>query len=454
MNLLIWIVVFAWLLSSQALHSAPLLPLARPGALVVSSTPYHYEVTAFFCYHLQQLNFDVHTFLIQTARKSMEGVAFNLLYPFITSAQFFPVKYEHEPLQIPPNLRVLVYITMNTQEEYKMMCEYSKIHDQVYNLVDHVIMVNHRASSAPLVHTLCKPPKCTIFHLSRHVHNTALRLLQQHNVSNHQLAFANAVHKPKWYPQAPEKATLLMKKFTNMTKMLVIQGNIDTKRRNYKDLLKCVKDMRATGLDLQVICMGGQMINFQIPPEAKSYVTALQYLPFPDFYSVIQHADFVLSFLNKNNSYNNIRSSASVPTSIMNGAPIVLPGDVLSLYACLNASEAYRRMARPTDCASLQAALALSPQAYAHLRADTMACRETWLEHATQSIRAIVTRQYDKKGGIHELRCPVGEGFTSGDASDGDDSIGNATEPAMHLVAPKRPHVRRHHRDHRVSSDV
>lgn len=366
--------------------------LERPVALIVSSQPYHYEVVAFFAFHLRKLGCITHAWLHPFAFHQYHGVAESFISPFVDSIHYLGMAdIQNTTMAVPKRIDILVYVTMNSLDDMLTLCT-MRLHERVYDLARRVVMVNHHATAVRTVHGVCHAPKCTIFHLGEHIHTYAQRYLMENNASDFHLVWAFAVFPP---PSAatPAKVTELLQKMSNKTRLIAIQGSMEGIRRRYEDLFDCMRDIRSNGTDVQLLSIGARPPNFIIPQYIEPYVHVLSDLAYNDFYSTLTKVEFVVTFGNHRIRYDTVRSTASIPTAVMQGIPLVLPKSLLVLYPCIRAAYTHKRISNSDDCYSLEIALRLRKEQLTKVKEEAMKCRHHWLDMATGVIRGILERR-------------------------------------------------------------
>eukprot|EP01031_Cornospumella_fuschlensis_P027777 gene27777-33550_t len=361
-------------------------------ALIVSGSPFHYEVVAFFGHHLKRMGYTVHAWLHPSSRYRYTSVAYSLIQPLVDELQFVPTPKLHQvPVQPPDQLDVLVYVTMTWGEDMQLLCNLG-LHERLYKIAKKVIMVNHDASSVLHLHRYCVAPKCTLFHLAPHTKHTAELLLAQINVTNASLAGSYAVVEPQASRQLPEGLHRYVSSgnWTQHTRLVAIQGNMDINRRRYDLLFDCLRDLRSSNMDVRLVAMGAYQKGFHIPADLQAHVLVLESLSFPDFNAVLQRSHVSVMFANEGAGYSQLKSSSTVPTVVMNGVPVVLPRAMLSLYSCLGNMSKYQLVANDTDCSSLWGALQLDSAQAAAYREQTRRCHVRWLQEAQDTLRSLL----------------------------------------------------------------
>ncbi|RYH13782.1 hypothetical protein EON65_34840 [archaeon] len=223
--------------------------------LLVSAASHHYETTAFFAYHLKKMNIPFVTWLHHYATMSFDGAAQRLIAHYSDNIHYL---VPDEKIEIPPGkIKLLIYVTMNTFKETLALCP-RKLHDELYRRADGVLMVNHYAGHVDKVWQYCKPPKCTLFHLSPFIHNNIKHIMQNKSISNYQSVGIDPVFEPPIAVRLPEDAESAINTFTHNTRLVVVQGAMVPYRRKYEDLFSCIAEIRNTGVDVRLFAIGSQ----------------------------------------------------------------------------------------------------------------------------------------------------------------------------------------------------
>lgn len=128
---------------------------------------------------------------------------------------------------------------------------------------------------------------------------------------------------------------------------LNLQGDFDSKRRDYKTLFsqlgKIVKSMSSVKLYLV-----GHGIPPEVPEEIKSEVDFKFDLSFTDFYGHMSEGMAILPAF-ASNDYFSEKASSSVPASIIAGVPIVASQKLLDAYTYLGENEVWFAEEGETD---------------------------------------------------------------------------------------------------------
>lgn len=370
-------------------------------AVIVCTGNFHYEVMAFFVHHLQALNMTVLPYHLDDGPVHRPAAANmnNLIRPIAGHVDYLKT---HNTSNIPATFKVLVYVTMVW--DIPRTCRFG-LHDILFNRAERVVMVNHHASTIYQLHAVCTAPKCTVFNIAPHVQETVLGLLAERNISDCKSRYAYALFDHSLPDHIPIALVKLQKTFTNATRLIAIQGNIELTRRRYDLLFACMADIRNTSMDLRLLNVGHKKDSFTIPSDVSPYITVLADLPFDQFYSTLRQAEVLVAFTNTEMHYEANRSSSSIPTALVNKMPIVLPKQLLKVYDCLHAAPIHQRIALEDDCSSLKAALALSVEERAEMRAEVDKCRTQWLAEGTQVLREIMEEDVPATAPIRQGHC-------------------------------------------------
>lgn len=361
-------------------------------ALVVSAAAHHYETAAFFCYHLQRLQMDLHVWLHHHAARTYGDVSQSVFASYTDKVRLF--RADMRPY-VPNKIKLLVYVTMNTRREVKGLCPMNRLHEELYDRAESVIMVNHHMGGIKNVLTYCRPPKCTAFHLGTHVERAVHEYLYNRSISNYQLAAAVPVYEPPLAEHLAPHVEKAMASFTKRTRVIAVQGTMVSYRRNYDALFQCFEDIRQDGVDARLLLMGSQAHKTVIPAALEPYTTVLGSASHPMFYAAVAKADVVAMFANPDMHYESERSSSTVPTAVLASVPVVLPTYLLPIYPCLAASPTYQRIVRDGDCDSLKAAMSLTDDELAELKGETRRCRQLWLQEGQLLLRRLIDQPFN-----------------------------------------------------------
>lgn len=364
-------------------------------ALVVSAANHHYEVAAFFAYHLQLLRMDLHLWLNKHAVEAFDDVSSKVFSRF-THKIVHMAEDTDLRAAAPQAIKLLVYVTMNTRKEVKELCPRQLLHELLYERAQAVLMVTHQLTGAVTVLEYCRPPKCSIFSISPHVDRGVRELFRNLSISNYQSLGANALYLPPLAQgqQLFEKVRIALSTFTNSTRSIAVQGSMVSYRRRYGELFQCALRLRAQGKDLRIFLLGTQANKLTVPEGISPYLTMLRGVSHEQFYGTIASADMVVMFASEGMGYDRERASSTIPTAAMAGTPLVLPKHMLSLYPCLQASPLHRRVSQGNDCESLQIAVSMSRQELSRMRDEMTVCRALWLRESTQVLREVIAQPF------------------------------------------------------------
>lgn len=364
-------------------------------ALVVSAAPYHYETAAFFAYHLRNMNLDVHVWLHQYGKAAFGGVGDLVFANYTKNIQYIG---KNMWSLVPPKIKLLVYVTMNTEQEVKALCPLNRLHEHLYDLAEKVIMVNHQSAGYKNVYQYCQLPKCTIFHLGAHVDLATRDSLRSTGRLLAQTVAVQPIYEPPFASDLRYNIIAALESATNQTRFVAVQGTMVKYRRNYDEFFQCIESIRSEGIDLRIFLLGSQSKKLSIPSHFSNFVTLLRGDTHPQYYATIAHSHFVAMFANPEMRYDSDRASSTVPTAIISGVPVILPSSMLGLYSCLATSPMHASIAGATDCESLRAAARLSWEELAALRAEAQRCRSVWLREGEQVLSQMVSSSSDVEG--------------------------------------------------------
>jgi hypothetical protein len=173
---------------------------------------------------------------------------------------------------------------------------------------------------------------------------------------------------------------------------LIIQGNVQSKRRHYDDLLRTLDQHLDQAWELTILGVGAA--KFAVPANMRNRIHTADKLSFEDYYRTISKADLILSFLSESMNYGAIRATSTVPTAILSGAPVLLTKNMLHLYTCLGdatISPLHSAIAKDDDAASLTAFFALSNENKARLKQEARFCLVSWQRDNKQAFQQRVS---------------------------------------------------------------
>eukprot|EP01039_Chlorochromonas_danica_P006777 gene6777-7487_t len=357
-------------------------------ALVVSVSDFHYEVSIYFAWQFKSMDYDVTFWTIPRD-------VFKSYYDDSVMSQVAhrsSVVYEWAPFRwfnprIPESIDALVFITAYREVEF---FERLGTLAELLSHSKHQFFVNHHSSDAvnyvsignqpPKVHA-CPPPSCSLVHLAKHIGRAAKEFVGAVNKTKE----LNLVNTYPVYDLTAVFPTIRMDTNATIHKdaplQLVIQGNVNSKRRHYDELIEVLRNYTTIPWKLQIIGHGAS--SFVIPADLKGRVKAFDGLSFVKFYQLIADADLVLAFLSEKMHYERIRATSTVPTAILANRPVLLTDTFIKHYSCLGddrSSPLHIRIAQDTNAASLREYFKLSAQEKRLLKKEALNCHREWVE--------------------------------------------------------------------------
>jgi hypothetical protein len=360
---------------------------ARKQALIISIAAYHYEVLFSFAWLFHSLDHEVTVWLYSNYRtrkyfdnKMLANVAttihnLHLIWPF---SRWKP--------PIPTSIDAVVLITANMDIHYlKDQLLLLRSRAKVMYIVNHdAELIKQFTEGTMGLPFSCESPSCNIVQLADHCLNAAERFAAP-NTSL--LSVYPVFDVGEMFSEL--KSDLSSKITRNDKKIkLVIQGNAQSKRRRYDQLMKTLKHNNDYPWELYILGAGSSKLK--IPKDFKRRIHVFDSVSFNKFYQHIAQADLMLSFPNPDHNYSTNRATSTVPAAISCRAPLLLAQDFLQHYPCYkngSLTPIHNRIAKENDSESLQAYFTLSLDDRIALKAESHRCYDFFIRRSQDELR-------------------------------------------------------------------
>jgi hypothetical protein len=328
--------------------SVATIAASKPRALLLSGVYYHTEISLFFAWQLKIIGIDVYFY---TKTPPTRGhVTFSRTSAMATVAKdicfFFPAtnpSSTNTTLKRPGTNEWVVAIMVTPLVEIAYLEKQGKVSELQVSLgFRPLILVSHHAriEELTLLISFCDRYffNCTVLHLAKHTHVHALAELQRHNVSRGSVSAMSYA-----YPvfNVTDVFGITIKKHNvhtvvkNHTMHMVLQGNVESQRRNYTELFHYFHfHLDDRPWSLTILGQGAKQLS--VPVELQPHVFLLDQLEYREYYQVIANADLSLSEFVDSNHYDTERASSTVPAAVMTGSPLLLNSKYSTLYPCLD----------------------------------------------------------------------------------------------------------------------
>jgi hypothetical protein len=392
--LVVWSAIYMGYDQSSYLRTENSGIVGKKRALIVSVSEFHYEIMIFFAWQLTTLGYHVtvwtlppNPFKAYFDVSVLKHIADNTHYIY----RWFPLTYLNPWLPATP-IDALVFITAEREIEY---LQERQLLTPLMTKSKYQFLVNHHSDdlgtyipgrSPQLVYN-CRPESgCTVVHLANHIGRAALGFAHANESEISLLNSYPVFNLTQVFPDIKYSNPLSLLENANQNHdnkpnpiQLIIQGNVQSKRRHYDDLLRTLDKHLDQAWELTILGVGAA--KFAVPANMQNRIRTADKLSFEAYYRTISKADLVLSFLSESMNYGVVRATSTVPTAILSGVPVLLTNIMLPLYACLgdsSVSPLHSAIARDDDAASLTAFFALSDENKTRLKQEARFCLASW----------------------------------------------------------------------------
>mmetsp|Transcript_40261 Transcript_40261/g.89407 ORF Transcript_40261/g.89407 Transcript_40261/m.89407 type:complete len:399 (+) Transcript_40261:273-1469(+) len=176
-----------------------------------------------------------------------------------------------------------------------------------------------------------------------------------------------------------------------------IQGNMDSRRRNYTEIWRQLEARLNTSAELKrdsrfmVNVVGsGSPSKLEVPPRLAQRIAPHANLKFPEFYELIHH-NFALIPTLASEAYFDRKFSSTLITSMVTGVPVIVNYRFLKSYTFLNQSHVYMQWNKEETMDSALRILQLSAEELAATRIALHSLRDSLNSRAAQQLQAIIT---------------------------------------------------------------
>lgn len=361
----------------------------RPICVIVSTRPYHFDVTAFIGHHMQHLGFTTEVWLrssfIETDKDGSYSLFKSLDFGIRDVGDDVVVEKNNASktvlrikpaFQLLPTIKVLVVTTADGRVSDLTFLRDGNLYKRLYASAEKILFIVHTASAIKTLSVFCMKPKCTMIVLAEHVLKETAWRIDKFDLSGliDVRAFPTRTYalpptyRPPPAPLPPSSAG---------TRRIVIQGSLMAQRRDYGAFFTCLTQLQQAGKPFEVHMLGWRRPKhpkLEVPANLASHVTLHENLKFRDYFPVISQSDLLVTFSNWRNSYYTDKATSSVPTGLNCGVGLVMPEGMLKLYPCLRDQPTYRLISKAGDCGSLRAAMGLNDTQLAGLKQESQHC--------------------------------------------------------------------------------
>lgn len=158
-----------------------------------------------------------------------------------------------------------------------------------------------------------------------------------------------------------------------------MQGNIDTKRRSYKEVFSSLQKhsketFMSNNIHSHLYVLGrGSLEN--VPQEIKGMIHIERALKYLDFYNVLANSIAIIPAFASYDYFVN-KASSSVPASIISGTPLVVTQELLDSYTYLDKSAVILRKNQESELDAAYRFASLPPLRKSRIAANLLALRQ------------------------------------------------------------------------------
>jgi hypothetical protein len=108
------------------------------------------------------------------------------------------------------------------------------------------------------------------------------------------------------------------------------------------------------------------------------------------YYTAISRTRFMVAGL-KDHEYLTTRATSSIPAALIAQVPVVMTREYLEIYPCLRDQKIHRKIARNSECESVEVAFWLTPEEYLQAVEESRFCSSQLWEQAKATFQKIIT---------------------------------------------------------------
>ncbi|RYH23712.1 hypothetical protein EON65_17590 [archaeon] len=386
--------------------------------VIISTRPYHFDVSAFLSFHMQHLGFSTEIWLRSSFIRDDTDGAYSLFKSLNSSVirdvgDGDPGK-KNPALTFPAQIKVLMISTADGDSDIVFLCKIG-VFERLYAKAESVIFVVHNAQNIPIVAKYCMKPKCTMLVLANHVLRAASYHLQTSNYSNTAsvLAVPTRIYNLPvayfrvHYPHPVSLSTAMAD--SHSIRQVAIQGTLIVQRRNYDSFFRCLTEIQQRGRQFKVNILGWRsprQPELKVPAHLAPFISVHENLKFHDYFPIISQSDLLVTFSNSSYLYYSDRGTSSVPTGLNCGVGLVMPATMLDLYPCLRHQIYHKQISKENDCESLKEAMELSDLELDKLKKEIGRCRKDMMRGAREVLNLIAHRSNSAYSIITFDKCP------------------------------------------------
>ncbi|CBN77820.1 conserved unknown protein [Ectocarpus siliculosus] len=165
-------------------------------------------------------------------------------------------------------------------------------------------------------------------------------------------------------------------------------------RRNYPELTRCLEAMCSTGRDnYQLVAVGARG---DLPDDVSAMqcveqrTTEWRHLEYPEFYANISAGHFVVTAA-AGHGYEYDKATSTVPTALLLERPLVMSSTLLDAYPCLRKSRVHSMVANDDLCVNLQTAYDLTREEYDEMELEARDCKLEMWRHARETVAGMAS---------------------------------------------------------------
>lgn len=232
---------------------------------------------------------------------------------------------------------------------------------------------------SPFVDKNIKHTKHVLITLAKHMNNAAKKFTTQ-TMNLYPIYFKSLLNIPK--------------RTVSRKKIFIVQGNFDTKRRNYATLIKTIKLLKNRD-DFKVIMMGSSgsgltQIKNMLGQGFEDKVQFEINLNYENFFDKLWTSHFILPLVDTNSSVNNAYFTTKITSSVMLGVghllPIICDKKIESIYELENNKNCMCYTSEEDFKKSIIQAINTDQTDYDNMVKEVRKVRDSWMTISKQNI--------------------------------------------------------------------